>query len=1313
MHNKFIDKKRRFINFRDAQVDHILPEHFAASYPKFISLLEEYYDFQDQNNSTELLNHLFASRDINETDITLLNFIEDELLLGESYFEGFTGGGANRDIELRAAANFSNILFRSKGSKFAIEWFFRSFYGEQVDVLYPKENVFQLGIEDSLLGPDSLKYLTDDKLYQTFALLIRVGIPISKWREVFKLFAHPAGMYLGGEVLLVDDIDPNLTTPSSIITQFTTPDYAIATGVSDIDEGSAFTLTANGTNVQNGGTDFIYWYGQHITTSDSDFGLGNYATNLSLRGLPDSNSAQYMEINSSTGTVGVATVIDLKTDPEELDEEFKLFIRDKNGRDMDSITITLNNIIESYGISFPDASLPFTWDEGAGPFTVSISGVNAAYGGNTTLKWYIDPAGSASITDSDFSEYASAGLTAAQGYPRGFPDSAGNAEPVTLTAGIGSFQLTPRLDANALSESLIEACQFRLINENDVEVGNNSVNIRNVTSALNITAPDVTEGNTTAFTISSGTYFAGLPVTYTITGDAATESPLRLDNLTGQVILDGSGNGTIEIDTEAFDDYNTGGQVSGSIEVEESVSGTTDTDTFNILDAAPAYTITANPGIAGAGDTVTFTIGGTNIPDDDVFFYVDNSAPNPTSDGDFNPSPPPRSGSRTTVTISGGTGTTDLTFTNDADTGDENFIAYIYDASSGGTELASLEYIIQGSSTTYSVDLSGTSFTEDETETLTVTFNASTDGTYYYAMTSSDNLTFGGSSGTGATNVSADWYDITNAASVATSTPRAVVVSSGTGTFDLRPEEDFDFEGSETFRVLMLNASNATLANSAVITLSDTSVQEYQVLTVAATETSTGTPSAVTSFAEGIDLGVWVKMTNAGPVENVYVEITGTGVAAAYTTTQQTRSVSSNGYVYIDYTANADNNIADGDRTITVTVRRTSHSGDVVATTTATLTDGTAVGSGLVLTTPSNNPFDEGDLVSFTYNGANIPDGTVYYARTDEVYSNLANFTNNSTLVQLPGYTGNQDPGGHGIVAGMTMYYYLGFQNGTNFAEVTSVQNNTGNNVNTVVLQSAANATTGFASSITALPDLWRWYNYSANEINKSVTVNSNTATFTVQTAENVNDTANKTLTMRLANLYENVSQGLPSEKLRDFTLNNITSSVTDFEWTASNPFDVNAINSAPEVFPFCIARGTFKFELDGSWNITKRETGFNGVNTDTTFAAGTWVSGGVAPANANLYNIEITNISASNGNTGNAVSFNPYFTGSYQTPLALDTRREFEFSVETNGDGTADVDYIIFDITFELEDPNGVVTTEVVQLRLYAEVSDLFIGSQ
>ena len=59
-----------------------------------------------------------------------------------------------------------------------------------------------IGEDDSRIGFDSQKFLTDDKLYQVFAILIKADMPVEIWREAYKLFVHPAGMYFGGQVLL-------------------------------------------------------------------------------------------------------------------------------------------------------------------------------------------------------------------------------------------------------------------------------------------------------------------------------------------------------------------------------------------------------------------------------------------------------------------------------------------------------------------------------------------------------------------------------------------------------------------------------------------------------------------------------------------------------------------------------------------------------------------------------------------------------------------------------------------------------------------------------------------------------------------------------------------------------------------------------------------------------------------------------------------------------------------------------------------------------------------------------------------------------
>lgn len=190
------DNNRRNYTFTDNhQVEQALPDYFKTEFPKLLQLLEYYYQWEDSADSpSRLIHDIILARDITANDVTLLKFIEDELLLGQSYFEGFDNK--------RAAAKYSNTLYRSKGTLYAIQQFFRTFYGINPVVSYPKEQRFIVGDDQSRIGPESLRFLTDDKLYQVFALLIRAELPISEWREAYKLFAHPAGMYVGGEVLI-------------------------------------------------------------------------------------------------------------------------------------------------------------------------------------------------------------------------------------------------------------------------------------------------------------------------------------------------------------------------------------------------------------------------------------------------------------------------------------------------------------------------------------------------------------------------------------------------------------------------------------------------------------------------------------------------------------------------------------------------------------------------------------------------------------------------------------------------------------------------------------------------------------------------------------------------------------------------------------------------------------------------------------------------------------------------------------------------------------------------------------------------------
>src|SRR6056300_232610 len=155
------DLGRRELNLREYRIDETLPEFIVSEYPKLVTFLENYYNFENTDQSpSRLIDELFNTRDITKADISLLQFIEDELLLGQSYFQGFP--------DKRSAAKFSNTLYRSKGTKFSIQQFFRMFFNIDPDIVYTKEQIFNVsGNRDyATVEKEALRDLGVDSYYQ-------------------------------------------------------------------------------------------------------------------------------------------------------------------------------------------------------------------------------------------------------------------------------------------------------------------------------------------------------------------------------------------------------------------------------------------------------------------------------------------------------------------------------------------------------------------------------------------------------------------------------------------------------------------------------------------------------------------------------------------------------------------------------------------------------------------------------------------------------------------------------------------------------------------------------------------------------------------------------------------------------------------------------------------------------------------------------------------------------------------------------------------------------------------------------------------
>lgn len=187
----FEDFGRRNLDFHNPKVVEVLPEFFREDYPKLIALLQAYHNYMDsEGNINDSLRQVLRARDIDGVSLRFLEFLLQEVGVGISS-ENFVDP---REI----VRNFPDF-YRLKGSLFSAKAFFRALYGEDVEISYPKDQLFVVG--ESQIGAESLRYIQNGALYQTLSILVKSSRPISQWRDLYKRYVHPAGFYLGGEVL--------------------------------------------------------------------------------------------------------------------------------------------------------------------------------------------------------------------------------------------------------------------------------------------------------------------------------------------------------------------------------------------------------------------------------------------------------------------------------------------------------------------------------------------------------------------------------------------------------------------------------------------------------------------------------------------------------------------------------------------------------------------------------------------------------------------------------------------------------------------------------------------------------------------------------------------------------------------------------------------------------------------------------------------------------------------------------------------------------------------------------------------------------
>jgi len=161
-------------------VNRQLPEFIRDEYPKFITFLEAYYEFLEaQANTAVTSNNLVTTakslRYISDVDESIDDF--------EKNFYNTYAAIVPLDVQANKALLFKQLLplYRTKGSENSFKLLFQLVFGEDIDVILPKNNVLRASasnwqVDNKLrINPDISSNYIGNGTTKTFYLAQQVG----------------------------------------------------------------------------------------------------------------------------------------------------------------------------------------------------------------------------------------------------------------------------------------------------------------------------------------------------------------------------------------------------------------------------------------------------------------------------------------------------------------------------------------------------------------------------------------------------------------------------------------------------------------------------------------------------------------------------------------------------------------------------------------------------------------------------------------------------------------------------------------------------------------------------------------------------------------------------------------------------------------------------------------------------------------------------------------------------------------------------------------------------------------------------------
>ena len=382
------------------------------------------------------------------------------------------------------------------------------------------------------------------------------------------------------------------------------------------------------------------------------------------------------------------------------------------------------------------------------------------------------------------------------------------------------------------------------------------------------------------------------------------------------------------------------------------------------------FTITPDKTTVNEGDTITWTVTTTNIPDGTVLYWTRSGT---TEGQDFSDAViSPYDGYSGVVTINNNVGTFSRTASLDNLTeGTETAIMSIRQGSQYGTieATAATVYILDTSISTpgeiWAVTPDKTTANEGETVTWTVTTTNVANGTYYWTNSGSTD--------------GQDFTDVVIGPSDGLS--GSFTITSGSGSFTRTLSNDLKTEGSET--IIMNIRKDSTIGpivrTSVTVTVNDTST------TPVSTPAYSVAPDRDVVIEGGIVRwniitanvanGTTLYWTNSGTTDSD--DFSDTVVGPSNTMSGAFTINAGSGFFTRSITIDAK---LEGTETIVMNIRTGSTSGPIVATAaTVSVLDTSIPAVPTYIAIPNKTTVDEGGVVTWTVNTTAVTDGTRLY----------------------------------------------------------------------------------------------------------------------------------------------------------------------------------------------------------------------------------------------------------------------------------------------------------------------------------------------